>query len=81
MNVLKIVSDHLVRNGFAGLVSDDRECACLVGDLAPCEQIGELCEPGYLTIPKDDGTEDTDADFYISTDPTRAMTTEELDAR
>lgn len=80
MNVLKIIQEHLRANSFDGLVSDDRECACLVSDLAPCENIGELCEPGYLTIPVADNGDDIDADFYITIDPAKAMTSEEMEA-
>ena len=47
MNVIEIVSAHLIAQGFDGLVSPDTECGCLLGDLAPCcGDVGQ-CEPGY----------------------------------
>lgn len=47
LTVLEIVEAHLRANGYDGLVSEDRECACLVSDLAPCGEMMETCVAGY----------------------------------
>ena len=59
MNVLKIVSDYLVANGFDGLYYDG--CGCVVGDLEPCGEIRADCEPG-VRRPCDCGG---DCDWHI----------------
>lgn len=48
MNVLKIVETWLRQHNFDGLVEPDGECACKLGHLAPCGQIGHGCIPGHL---------------------------------
>jgi hypothetical protein len=45
-NVDEIVDAWLREHGFDGLFYPG-ECACFVGDIAPCGQIGGECEPGY----------------------------------
>lgn len=57
--VREIVEAHLKKHGFDGLYSDN-ECACLVGDLAPCGEIGLGCMPGFRK-PCDCG----DHDYHI----------------
>ena len=47
LTVLKIVRERLIAEGYDGLVSERGDCACLVGDLAPCNAIGEWCESGH----------------------------------
>lgn len=47
MDVFEIVQNYLVANGYDGLVDDFGECACLVGELAPCAQIGGSCRAGH----------------------------------
>lgn len=51
-DVLEIVEQHLEQNGYDGLFYDG-ECACKVGDLAPCGEINGGCEPGYLRVFQD----------------------------
>lgn len=46
-DVLQIVNAALTAGGFDGLFSAGGECACAVGDLAPCGEIQGDCETGY----------------------------------
>ena len=46
MNVVEIVEDYLKKNGFDGLYNDGN-CACEIGELAPCDNMDSNCEPGY----------------------------------
>ena len=45
--VIQIVAHYLKTNKYDGLVSEDRECACDLSDLAPCMEIGLGCQAGY----------------------------------
>ncbi len=45
--VIDIIEAHLKANGFDGLFSCDGECACEIGDLAPCDGFQRDCEAGY----------------------------------
>lgn len=54
VNVRSIVREFLKSAGFDGLYEQDGECACLVDDLAPCEQDAMVCRPGYR-VPCDCG--------------------------
>jgi len=47
-NIIEIIDEALLLNSFDGLFNPDGECACRCGDLAPCGNIGESCEAGYL---------------------------------
>ena len=47
MNVLEIIKEYLVQNGYDGLYNTAGECACLIEDLAPCSESCSDCEPGY----------------------------------
>lgn len=47
MTVIEMVAEYLKQNGYDGLYSDDGECACEIGDIAPCNTIGEQCHAGY----------------------------------
>ena len=47
MNVLEIIKEYLIQNGYDGLYNTAGECACLVEDLAPCSESCLDCEPGY----------------------------------
>ncbi|WP_156782706.1 hypothetical protein [Acidihalobacter yilgarnensis] len=61
MSVIEIIINYLEANGFDGLYSPG-ECACKLGDIAPCGQVLEDCEAGYLKpCPPECG----DHDFHI----------------
>lgn len=47
ITVLGIIEEYLKKNGYDGLYSPDDECACGIGDLAPCTDIQGECMPGY----------------------------------
>jgi len=55
--VIEIVRDHLVSNGFDGLVQEDSECGCLCDDLAPCGGSISSCQPGYRGVFKEEPSE------------------------
>ena len=61
MNVEEIVEKWLIDNGYDGLFNDD--CACEIGDIAPCCGISGDCQAGYKgPCPEDCG----DHDYHIS---------------
>jgi hypothetical protein len=41
----EIIENYLVNNNCDGLVSEDYECGCMIGNLFPCESIPEDCLP------------------------------------
>ncbi len=45
MDVKQIVKEYLVEHGYDGLYGE--ECACLIEDLAPCDEMCYDCSPGY----------------------------------
>lgn len=45
--VIKIVAEHLLANGFGGLLACDAECGCELDDLVPCNSDFSQCEPAY----------------------------------
>lgn len=45
--VIEIVKEHLMANGFDGLVNVDAECGCLCDALVPCCGDFSSCEPAY----------------------------------
>ena len=47
MNIKEILETWLKDHGYDGLVSDCEECACKIGDLAPCDCSFLDCKPGY----------------------------------
>ena len=47
-DVINIVEKFLVANHFDGLWNSEGECACRVGDLAPCSELEADCAAGYL---------------------------------
>lgn len=57
MNVQDIVLVYLEAHGYDGLFCADADCACRLGDLAPCGDLCGLCEPGYLAPGGEGGEE------------------------
>ena len=55
MNLETIVKMWLTENGYDGLRNPNGECACKIGDLAPCESDCLQCEPGHLVEAPPDG--------------------------
>lgn len=49
MDVLSIVEKYLRDNKLDGLCNGDAECACELGDLAPCGEIYSECTAGKKT--------------------------------
>ena len=51
MTLRKLTIDYLVGHGYDGLFCEQNDCACLTGDLMPCEKWdggpSGTCEPGY----------------------------------
>ena len=47
--VKSILEEWLTANHFDGLYHGDFDCACDLGDLAPCDDSMAGCEPGYKT--------------------------------
>jgi hypothetical protein len=42
-----MVKKYLEEHGFDGLLSDNRDCACLLADLAPCGEMSGACIAGH----------------------------------
>lgn len=56
VNIIKIVKEWLVANGYDGLAGD--ECGCMIDDLMPCEQIcPAVCVPGKKAECKNCGSQ------------------------
>lgn len=47
IDVMDMVDEYLKTNGYDGLLQEDGECACLLGDLAPCGEIMGSCRAGH----------------------------------
>lgn len=47
MTLRHLTIDYLVSHGFDGLFDESEDCACLTGDLMPCNGPNPNCEPGY----------------------------------
>jgi hypothetical protein len=47
MNVIKLIESGLQQAGYDGLQQPFGECACEIGDLAPCGNVGHDCLAGY----------------------------------
>ena len=62
MNVLKIVKEYLIKNGYDGLYNDNG-CGCEFDDLAPGSCLGDCCEPGHKMYC--DNNENPSEDWYI----------------
>lgn len=48
ITVESIVRKALLDMGADGLCYPDAECGCGLNDFHPCEERGDLCQPGYL---------------------------------
>ena len=48
MGIKKIVIQHLKDNGYGGLRNPELECSCDIGDLWPCDNPDDDCEPCYI---------------------------------
>ncbi|AEJ01210.1 hypothetical protein Nit79A3_1377 [Nitrosomonas sp. Is79A3] len=46
-SVIEIIKQHLVDNGFDGLVNGDAECGCELSDLQPCGESFADCKSAY----------------------------------
>jgi hypothetical protein len=53
MTIFDLVTQHLTQNGFDGLYNSWCDCACKIGDIAPCQGIQPDCKPGYRIVFKD----------------------------
>ena len=58
-NVEEIMIEYLKKNKYDGLVANDPICGCLLGDLAPCDEMKTDCTPGYDTSCEVVGCDDT----------------------
>ena len=47
MNVIQLVTFALKQEGYDGLQQAFSDCACEIGDIAPCGNIGHDCSAGY----------------------------------
>lgn len=47
VDVMSMVEEYLKTNGYDGLLQADGECACLLGDLAPCGELYASCRAGH----------------------------------
>jgi len=47
MTCLDIIIEYLKAHGFDGLVNEDIECGCALGDLQPCASNMSECKPGH----------------------------------
>ena len=65
-NVKSIVKEHLSKNGYDGLFSEDGECACVIDDLSPGDCLIDSCESGYKTNCHADCDEAEEHGFHIS---------------
>jgi hypothetical protein len=72
--VIEIVRSHLAREGYDGLYSPRRGCACRLADLAPCGEIGGDCWAGYETKCEPETCPiDGDCDFHIANQRVQPM--------
>lgn len=47
IDVMSMVESYLKEHGYDGLLQEDGECACLLGDLAPCGEMQASCRAGH----------------------------------
>jgi len=45
--VTEIVAEYLREHGYDGLCANEGECACEIGDLAPCGEMQDDCWAGH----------------------------------
>ena len=65
MDVRGMIEAYLSANGYDGLWSEDLGCACLIGDIAPCENEISKCLPGYKRDGCDDECEFGGCDWHV----------------
>jgi len=63
--IIEIITEHLVNNGYDGLVNEFGDCACELGDLAPCGSWIGGCRPAYRGAPT---SEEYDWSMYENKD-------------
>lgn len=65
-DVRTVLTNYLMANGYDGLVSDTRDCACAVDYLAPCDSDCLSCTPGWReNYPKGDCPCGDGCEFHI----------------
>jgi len=68
MNVKQITEQFLHATGFDGLTEMNGECACLVGDLMPCQSEDIMnCKAGYKRKPNPEEPHEMEFDYIIDT--------------
>ncbi len=66
MDLIGLITDGLRRHGFDGLFNTDGECACKIGELVPCDELSESCEPGvFIDEPCSNCGGGESCDFHI----------------
>lgn len=50
MDVREIIQQYLQNCGYDGLYNSEGECACEIGDIAPCESLSLDCKAGYKRV-------------------------------
>lgn len=88
IDIGKIVREWLRRNGAAGLVNTDLECACTLDNLYPCGEPNIDCTAGVLTDRDGCGncSDESPCDYHLKpmharrlfADPVRAADVREM---
>jgi hypothetical protein len=47
INIINIVKEYLIDNGYDGLYHPIETCGCVLREIAPCEGCVFECRPGY----------------------------------
>ena len=69
MDIYDLVKRELENTNYDGLYSEDGECACELGDLAPCGEMQSSCTLGY----KIEAGSDSEFDFLIVGDNNKCI--------
>ena len=48
LDVIGIIIKYLEDNKYDGLCNGERECGCNIDDIAPCGEVGHVCNPAWL---------------------------------